>query len=69
MVLAAGGLYFIYCLRPLDSDGQGCSGYRNMTSLVNLDDGVVDFSQSIVLGLQNPLTLYGIEESYNTVSN
>ena len=63
--------YFIYCLRPLGSDGVGCSGYRNRTSLVNWDDDnldAVDFSQSIVLGLENPLTLQGITEKYNSVS-
>ena len=61
--------YFIYCLRPLDSNGQGCADYANRTSMTNLDDGAVDFSQNIVLGLQNPLTLQGIAESYNSVSN
>ena len=63
--------FFIYCLRPLGSDGVGCSQYRNRTSLSNSDDNDLDaddFSQSTVLGLENPLILRGLTEKYNSVS-
>ena len=62
--------YFIYCLRPLGSDGEGCSNYRNRTSTGNdQDDPQLDFSQSVVLGLENPLVLEGSTETYESVSH
>ena len=60
--------YFIYCLRPLGSSGQGCSDYVAVESEVNNNDNDLDFSQSMVLGLENPLTLRGLTKKYNSVS-
>ena len=50
--------YFTYCLRPYGVGGTGCSNFDEpVTSAVNTDDGPLDFSQSTVLGLPNPLQL------------
>ena len=49
--------YFTYCLRPFDTTDRDCSTYETVTSTVNTDDGPLDFSQSTVLGLPNPLQL------------
>ena len=48
--------YFTYCLimRPLGSEGQGCSDYDSRVSRVNWDDGS---SRNALLGLENPLIL------------
>ena len=66
--------YFIYCLRPFGDARQppeGCSEssneYRNISS-VNTDDRPLDFSQSRVLGLNNPQVLSGLEDIYDKVS-
>ena len=64
--------YFIYCLRPFGDVRQppeGCfrssQEYRN-TSSVNFNDGLqFDFSQSTVLGLNNPQILSGLEDAYS----
>ena len=64
--------YFTYCLRPITTTGRGCSVYETMTSTVNTDDGPLDFSQSTVLGLPNPLQLPindSIVSSTTNVSN
>ena len=64
--------YFIYCLRPDGIVGLGCSTYETETSTVNTDDGPLDFSQSTVLGLPNPLQLPindSIVSSTTNVSN
>lgn len=56
--------YFHYCLRPLGSDkeegGGNCSDYGGITSNTNTNDRFVNFSQSMVLGLDNPLLLPGL---------
>ena len=58
--------YFIYCLRPLGSERQGCSGYEERISSRNQDDNTpIDVTQNTVLGLENPLILRGITESYD----
>ena len=49
--------YFTYCLRPYGTTFRGCFTYETVTSTVNTDDGPLDFSQSTVLGLPNPLQL------------
>ena len=50
--------YFTYCLKPYGIGGMGCSNLvESLTSTVNTDDGPLDFSQSTVLGLPNPLQL------------
>ena len=63
--------YFIYCLRPLGevSLNPRCFSYEVRTrSSTNVDDAPLNFSQSIVLGLYNPLNLSGWETAYK-VSN
>ena len=56
--------YFIYCLRPLGSEGEGCSNYQQRISTFNQDDNnPIDVTRSTVLGLENPLILRGITES------
>jgi hypothetical protein len=63
--------YFLYCLRPLgEVDRVGC--FNNETrdvSLHNRDDGYVDFSQSKVLGLNNPQNFSGLENAYEVSYN
>ena len=66
--------YFIYCLRPFGDARQppeGCfessNEYRNVSS-VNTDDRPLNFSQSRVLGLNNPQVLSGLEDIYDKVS-
>ena len=66
--------YFTYCLRPFGDARQhpvGCTRssneYRNISS-INIDDGPLDFSQSTVLGLNNPQVLSGLEDIYDKVS-
>ena len=57
--------YFIYCLRPLQSQEGSCSNSdRTVTSAVNTDDEMIDFSQSKVLGLNNSFQLQGLTEDY-----
>ena len=58
---------FYYCLRSLgtsNKDGE-CSGGNR--SHVNYDDAPLNFSQSTVLGLPNPLPLRGLTRNW-TVS-
>ena len=59
-------VYFIYCLRPLGSEGMGCFNYtNNMISDVRTDTTSFDFDQdSTELGLPNPLHLPGLTETY-----
>lgn len=61
--------YFFYCLRTIGSHGRSCSYFGNKTSLANIDDGPIDYNtnQNSVLGLENPLQLQGLTDSY-TVS-
>ena len=53
--------YFEYCLLPLETaittDRIRCN--PDATSTVLTDDGPIDFTQSVVLGLSNPLLLNG----------
>ena len=66
--------YFIYCLRPFETSNTregGCSNFHEkMISGVNTDDNQsgIDFSQSKVLGLDNPLHLHGLTDDYTDVS-
>ena len=63
--------YFIYCLRPFGTSNAqegGCSNFEKMVSSVHTDDGMIDFSQSEVLGLDNPLHLRGLRDDYTDVS-
>ena len=61
--------FFFYCLRTLSSPlVRNCSYPGSRTSTANMDDGAVDYSQSVVLGLENPLQLQGLTDAYN-VSN
>ena len=53
--------YFKYCLRPFGEvqlTSQQCF-FNQVRSSTNPDDGPLDFSQSTVLGLNNPLRLFG----------
>ena len=61
--------YFYYCLRALGSEGEDCSYFGNVTSNVNCHDAFVDFSQSPVLGLDNPLILPGLTNNWNISMN
>ena len=56
--------FFIYCLRAVGSTGRGCSYFGNRISNVNVDDGSLNFSQSTVLGLENPTVLQGLTDTY-----
>ena len=60
--------FFIYCLRTIGSTGI-CSYFGNQMSLVNPEDGIIDFNQSLVLGLDNPLQLQGLTDAYENVSS
>ncbi len=60
--------YFLYCLSTIDSSGRDCSYSGNRVSTVNMDDGSVDFNQSVVLDLENPLQLLGLTDVYEAVS-
>lgn len=59
--------YFEYCLLPLETaittDRIWCTPVA--TSTVLLDDGPIDFTQSVVLGLSNPLQLSGISNAWS----
>ena len=60
--------YFIYCLRPFQTEDyqQGaCSNFDGkVQSAANMDDGRIDFSQSLILGLDNPFHLEGLTQNY-----
>ena len=60
--------YFMYCLRPLQSqdfqEGSCSNSDRTVTSAVNTDDEMIDFTQSKVLGLNNSFQLQGLTEDY-----
>lgn len=56
--------YFNYCLRAIGSTGRGCSYFGDQSSDPNTDDYPLDFSQDIVLGLENPITLQGLVDTY-----
>ena len=57
--------YFTYCLRPLGSEGDGCSNYVSKMSGINWNDGFINFNESPVLGLENPLLLPGLTDNYS----
>lgn len=42
----------------------GCQFGEKIMSTVNVNDGPVNFSQSIVLGLENPFQLKGPVDAY-----
>ena len=64
--------YFIFCLRPFGSQREeyDCQTFYNDTRMtsVNNNDGPIDFTNEIVLGLENPFLLPGLTEEYE-VSN
>ena len=63
--------YFFYCLRPFGEVrlNPGCfSNETRNVSVANTDDGPLNFSQSTVLGLNNPQVLSGLEDIYDKVS-
>ena len=61
--------YFYYCLRALGSQGGSCSYFGNMTSSSIFNDASIDFSQSTVLDLDNPLLLPGLTNAWNVSLN
>ena len=56
--------YFIYCLQEKGSTESGCSHIGNQRSTHNINDGPLNFSQSMVLGLENPIILQGLTNTY-----
>ena len=64
--------YFIFCLRPFGSERKtyDCQTFYNDTRMtsVNDDDGPIDFTNEMFLGLENPFLLPGLTEEYG-VSN
>ena len=61
--------YFNYCLRPFgDEQLDSCSASEYTTSSFNSNDGPLNFSQSRVLGLSNPLVLSGLKSAYQVSS-
>ena len=56
--------YFIYCLRTVGSSGRNCSYFGNRISDFNENDEPINFNQSLVLGLENPLQLLGLTDAY-----
>jgi hypothetical protein len=59
--------FFIYCLRPLGTNGFDCGSNSGseIQSGVNENDAVINFSQSTVLGLSNPINLPGLTNDWN----
>ena len=58
---------FAYCLRSHNTPAttRGCQGYTStLRSDVNTDARRIDFSQSTLLGLPNPLRLTGLTNSW-----
>ena len=58
---------FTYCLRSHNTPAttRDCQGYTStLRSAVNTDGGLIDFSQSTVLGLPNPIRLTGLTNSW-----
>ena len=59
--------YFIYCLRIIGSSGRNCTYFGTRISTANSNDASINFNQSSVLGLENPLQMQGLIDTY-TVS-
>ena len=63
---------FTYCLQHEASmPGSGCSQTlsRASTSKVNWNDNSIDFSQDVVLGLNNSFTLIGLDNAWMVREN
>ena len=59
--------FFTYCIGNGD---RGClDPLQQRMSAVNVNDGPVNFSQSTVLGLENPLILQGLTYAYHVCVN
>ena len=56
--------FFIYCLRTMGKTGRNCSYFGDRISDFNTDDGPLNFSQSPILGLENPIILQGLTDTY-----
>ena len=56
--------FFYYCLRTIGGVGRNCSYFGSRTSTVNMNDLQIDFNQSTVLDLANPLQLQGLTDTY-----
>ena len=58
--------FFNYCLQDLGSEEIQCSYPGSRNSTFNTDDSMtIDFSESTVLGLENPLILPGLTDDYH----
>ena len=60
--------FFTFCLRPLGTTGRGCdspSSGSEIQSEVNQNDAAIDFSQSTILGLSNPIVIPGLTNDWN----
>lgn len=59
--------FFVYCLRNTNTTiGAGCSNSEErLLSNVSQNDASLNFSQSTVLGLENPLTFQGLTNYWN----
>ena len=64
--------YFIFCLRTFGTEQQiyNCQENYNGTRLtsVNKNDGLLDYTNKRVLGLENPFLLPGLIEKYKVSS-
>ena len=57
--------FFVYCIRNHNDRRVGCPGPAEVfTSQVNIDSTPIDFNQSMVLGLPNPLLLGGFNPAF-----
>ena len=61
--------YFIYCLRTIGSSGRNCSYFGTRISTANSNDASINFNQSSVLGLENPLQMQGLTDTYTVSYN
>lgn len=64
--------YFSYFVRRLGSTekGENCTlageaSSSQKMSLPNTDDASIDFSDAIILGLENPLVFSGLDDQWN----
>ena len=60
--------FFTYCLQTIGSTGSGCTYFGSRTSDNNRNDASLDFSQSMVLDLENPIILQRLTDTYTVMS-
>ena len=61
--------FFIYCLRTIGSSGRSClnSYVGARISTFNKNDCTLNFSQSMMLGLENSIILQGLTDNYTVL--